>query len=139
MSKILLTFLMLLSSLFAGSLEFANKMSYETSYNNALNKAIKQNKPIMMVISTKTCPWCRKLERQTLKKNMINEVVQKNFIPVTLTRDIDNYPKQFDAKVVPTIFFIDPNKQKTIHKSLGYKNKQDFKKELLKAIEKNRS
>lgn len=108
------------------SLKFANNMNYETSYKKAIAKAKEANKPIMMVIGTKTCPWCRKLENQTLKKDTVNNVVSKEFIPLTLTRGLDKYPKQFDAKVVPTVFFIDPNNQKAYHVSYGYKNKNIF-------------
>lgn len=123
-------------NLYGASDSFAKKMGYETSYNKALEKAKVQNKPIMMVISSKTCPWCRKFERQTLKKKMVADTVSKGFIPLALTRDVDKYPKQFNAKVVPTVFFIDPGNEKVFDRSLGYKNKKVYKKVLTKTLKK---
>lgn len=123
-------------NLFGASTNFALKMGYETSYAQALKKAKEHNKPIMMVISSKTCPWCRKFERQTLKKKMIDNIVSKNYIPLALTRDVDKYPKQFNAKVVPTVFFIDPGNEKVFDRSLGYKNKKVYKKVLTKTLKK---
>lgn len=128
MTKYLLLITLLFSfNLYGASAKFAKKMGYELTYKQALKKAQDMNKPIMMVISTKTCPWCRKLENQTLKKSMVHNIVSKNFVPVTLNRGDDIYPKQFKAKVVPTVFFIDPKTQKTYYKSFGYKNQQVFK------------
>jgi len=120
-------------SLSGASLKFAKKMNYETDYDIALEKAEQSNKPLMMIISTKTCPWCRKLENQTLKKDIVNDIVSKKFIPLTLNRSKTHYPQQFVAKVVPTVFFIDPKKEKSYHISYGYKNKKEFSKVLQKA------
>ena len=136
MKKIILNNIvaLLLLSVYANgaSQEFIEKYDYENNYNKALEKAKKNNKPIMLVLSTKSCPWCRKLERQTLKKDFIQELVSKNFTPLALDRDHEVYPKKFQAKVVPTVYFIDPNNEKSILVSYGYKNKRDFKEILLK-------
>jgi len=121
-------------NLCGASIKFAKKMNYETNYEQALKKAIKNDKPIMMVISTKTCPWCRKLENQTLKKNIINDIVAKEFIPLSLNKSKTQYPSQYITKVVPTIFFIDPKKEKPYHISYGYKNKKTFSKVITKAV-----
>ena len=111
-------------------------MNYEVDYKTALEKAKKENKNIMMVISQTTCPWCRKLERQTLKKENINSLVKENFIALSIDKDIINYPKKYEAKVVPTIFFVNAKDETIIKKVLGYKNKKDFQKILEKTIEK---
>jgi thioredoxin-related protein len=118
------------------SLQFTQKMNYETDYSVALQKALKQNKPIMMVIGTKTCPWCRKLENQTLKKDIVHNIVSKEFIALTLHRSKTSYPPQYVAKVVPTVFFIDPKKEKAYHISYGYKNKKIFSQVVEKALKK---
>ena len=127
-------FLLLSISIYANaaSSEFIKKHNYEISYDKALEKAKKQNKPIMLILSTKTCPWCRKLERQTLKKDFIHTIVKKEFIPLSLDRDEGMFPDKFTSKVVPTVFFINPKNETAIASSYGYKNKRDFKEILLK-------
>ncbi|PLY08454.1 MAG: hypothetical protein C0625_02365 [Arcobacter sp.] len=85
----------IVSSLNATSAKFIKEMNYESDYKTALEKAKKANKSVFMVVSETTCPWCRKLERQTLKKKNINSIIKENFIPLSVEKDINNYPKQF--------------------------------------------
>lgn len=137
MKNIFLVFILgLFLNLNATSQKFIKEMNYEIDYNIALQKANKENKNIMMVISQTTCPWCRKLERQTLKKENINALVKENFIALSVDKDLANFPKKYEAKVVPTIFFVNAKDETIIKKVLGYKNKKDFQEILEKMIEK---
>lgn len=121
-----LIFIINLSSLNASSQKFIDEMKYEVDYYKALKKAKEQSKILMMVVSQVTCPWCRKLERQTLKRDNIKNLVDKKFIALSVDKDIANYPKKFEAKVVPSIFFINAKDETLISKVLGYKNKKEF-------------
>ena len=79
--KIYLFFVVIFSlNLSAMSHDFTKKHNYITDYKVAVQKAKSSNKPIMMVLSTKSCSWCRKFERQTLKKDVIKKIVSENFI-----------------------------------------------------------
>ena len=118
-------------NLSAVSNDFAKKYNYMTDYDDALEKAKNLNKPIMMVLSTKSCPWCRKLERQTLKKDIVQDIVSKDFIALAVDRDYDDYPYKFRSKVVPTVVFIDPKSEEKFSLARGYKNKRDFRTLLL--------
>jgi thioredoxin-related protein len=105
-----------------------------TNYENAIKKGIDTYKPVMMVIKSTSCPWCKKLENQVLQKKHINELIQTGFVPLVLNKDIDKYPKKrFDAKGVPTTFFINPLTYEAFHLVKGYKNHKEFLKELNKA------
>lgn len=126
--KYILLLILLISGMFASSSKFIEEMGYETVYKKALQKAKKENKSLMMIASTKSCPWCRKLERQTLKRDNINEIIQKNFIALAVDQDLENYPKKYEVKVVPTIYFINPNDESVKKRVLGYKNKKEFAK-----------
>lgn len=135
MFKILLSSIILLPiTLLSANDSFAKKMEYSINYQQAKKDAITKYKPIMVVISTVTCPWCKKFENQTLKKENINTYIQVHFTPVKLIRDQDKYPtKLLNAKVVPTVFFVNPKTDQPFHISKGYKNKKDFFKQLEKA------
>ncbi len=126
--KYIFVFLFLLVSLNASSNKFIEKMAYETNYLVALEKAKKENKQLMMVGSTKSCPWCRKMERQTLSKNNIANFIKENFIALSVDQELKNYPAKYEIKVVPSIFFINPKDETVILKVLGYKSKKEFKK-----------
>jgi thioredoxin-related protein len=111
-----------------GSMDsFAKKNNYFTNYDQALQSSKETNKPLMLVVVTNTCPWCEKLEKQTLSKEIISSFISKHFTPVILNRDKAQYPiNKFVAKVVPTVFFIDPKDEEIIHNSYGYKTKEKF-------------
>jgi len=112
--------------------EFANEVNYSRDYAKALEIAKKQNKLIMFVAVGDYCPWCKKFERKTLNSKEIKERVSGEFIPLIIDRvsDKGTYPKEFYAQVVPTVFFIDPNTQKSLFESVGYMKPSDFSDEL---------
>ncbi|HIP29803.1 MAG TPA: thioredoxin family protein [Sulfurospirillum arcachonense] len=110
----------------ASTVELFNSLGYSKDYTQALKYAKKENKPMMLVISTKTCPWCRKLEQQVLKRKNINKQVQNDFIGVPIEKDRDIYPTKFKPKIVPTIVFVNPKDESVIHTSYGYKPKKEF-------------
>lgn len=136
MKKILIVafFASLLSLSLFSSVDFPKEMGYEIEYEKALEKAKKEKKPILLVVKTKTCPWCKKLERQTLKKEAIHTKIIENFIPLTLYKK-DLLSKGLNTKVVPTVYFISSKDEKVYKKSFGYKNRKEFGEILDKAIE----
>ncbi len=134
MRVLLITFLTLFS-LHAGSIaEFAQKQGYITSYKKGLEEARKSGKPMMLVMVTHYCPWCRKFERATLSKKSINEAVHKNFVPVIINRDRAVYPKAFDVPRIPTVFFVDPKNEEGYWESPGYVKKSDFATVITEAV-----
>ncbi len=131
---IFVLFLGFFSGLNGVSLDFATTMKYQTNYDEAIKKAKKEKKPIMLVLSSSTCPWCRKMENQTLKNETINKQVQENFIPLALDKDTDIYPKEFLPQYVPTILFINPNTGEYFDQSIGFKSVAKFQESLDEAI-----
>ncbi len=114
------------TNVYAVSTDLVNNMNYETTYKEALKKAKKENKNIMMFVVQKACPWCRKMEKQTLKKSNINSLIKRDFIPLIVDEASNNYPPKFKAKVFPTTYFISAKEENLISKVLGYKNKKEF-------------
>jgi thioredoxin-related protein len=125
---LLLLLISVCTNVYAISPDFIKTMGYESTYDKALQKAKKENKNIMMVVVQKSCPWCRKMEKQTLKKKQIDSLIKKRFIPLLVDEASKGYPKKFEAKLFPTTIFIDIKNEKQISKVLGYKNKKEFKK-----------
>ncbi|PHR55109.1 MAG: thioredoxin [Arcobacter sp.] len=132
MKKLLLILLVTLSLSASDIAEFAQKMSYETDYKVAIQKAKESNKQVMFVMVTNYCPWCRKFEKRTLVKDEVNSIVQKKYIPLILNREKGEYPKKFYTKRIPVVIFIDANKEEIIRESLGYKKVKAFIEELNK-------
>jgi thioredoxin-related protein len=130
----LVVFVGLFSGLYGKSLEFTTAMKYQTNYDEAIKKAKNEKKPIMLVLSSTTCPWCRKMENQTLKNPTINKQIQENFIPLALDKDEDSYPKQFFPQYIPTVLFLNPHTEDYFDQSIGYKSVVKFQESLDEAI-----
>lgn len=126
LKKVFILSLFLGTFLHAYSSELFQTLGYSATYEEALNKSKIDNKPMMLVISTKTCPWCRKLENKVLRREIINNVVQQNFVALALEQNDDVYPKKFRPQVVPTIIFVNPTDEKIFYKSYGYKTKNEL-------------
>ncbi len=127
--KILLSLLLTFTFVLSAQIDnFASEVNYFRDYNSALKEAKKQKKPIMLIVVSTYCPWCKKFERKTLNTSLIQGQVKKDFIPLIIdkTRDKGKYPSEFYAKLVPTIFFINPKTQKHFYKSRGYSDNITF-------------
>jgi thioredoxin-related protein len=95
------------------------------NYDEALAKAKVENKKLLVLITTQTCRWCRKLESTTFKDSSIIKRVNEKYIAVALTRDKDSYPSHFKAKMVPMSYFLH-NSGKVINSVPGYWGAEDY-------------
>jgi len=105
---------------------FAQEMKYKTSYSAAIKKAKRLKKDIMFFVVSSHCPWCRKFEQRVLLKKDINEIVQKNYIPLILNKDKDIFPKKYNKSISPIIYFIDHETLEGYEMIIGYNNKDEF-------------
>lgn len=126
MKKLLLVVL-LTTLLFANSYkDFAAKYKYEINYEKALQKAKKEKKNILLVQVTNYCPWCRKLEKRVLAKDMVNAQIHKNYIPLIVNREEKTLPKRFETPTVPVTYIINYKDDADFKSFAGYKSKDDF-------------
>jgi thioredoxin-related protein len=108
----------------------ASELIHADSYPDALKKGIEQNKPVALFAHSPFCPWCRKMEAETLSDNEVIEYLNENFIFVTvdlsLSMDIEDVPGKFLPEGTPTTYIIDPKTQELLYSLRGYKNKKSF-------------
>jgi len=106
---------------------FAADMGYEIDYQTALAKAKKEDKEIMLFMTTSYCPWCRKLENRILSQNDIDAKIKEQFIPLVLNLDKDTYPKQFaKTRFTPILYIVDSEDEMIVDKFVGYSSRGDF-------------
>lgn len=105
---------------------FAYEMKYETSYEEAVRKAKKSKKNIMLLIVTNYCPWCKKFEQRVLLQKEVNKRIQKDYIPLILNKEKDKIPKKFYNYFSPVVHFIDYKTLESYQTVVGYNNKDDF-------------
>jgi len=131
--KLLLGVFLLTLTLFSASADkYAKQMGYERDYSIALAKAKKQNKPLMMVLGSSYCPWCRRFERETLSSKQVSAYIKKETIALIVDNrhDIKSFPKEFRTNFTPKVFFIDPKTQKSFYETTAYMKKIEFLEEL---------
>ena len=125
--KLLFVCVLLVSQIYAKSYtEFGEEFSYELQYKEAVAKAKKEKKDIMLLMVSNFCPWCQKLEKVVLSKDKINTQIHTKYIPLILNKDEGNYPKQFETSMVPTVYFVDYKTEQIKTKVIGYNNRQDM-------------
>ncbi len=108
--------------------EAAEELAYYSDYNTAIAVAKKENKPLMLVVVTSYCPWCRKFERKSLASKKVAAMVKTMFIPVIVDRnkDAESFPEKFQTPRIPTVFFVDPKDEKEYWETIGYLSKGEF-------------
>lgn len=120
-------------TLFASHIDdFATKMSYSRNYTDALKEAKKQDKVLMLLVVSNTCPWCRKFESNTLEHATIDAIIKADFIPLIVEKNADkpNFPKRYHATRIPTVYFIDPNTEDLLFESMGFVRMSEYKETL---------
>lgn len=122
--------------LFAGEAhELATELHYMESYQKGIQTAKKEHKLMMLVVVEDGCHWCKKFKRTTLSDKDIKKGLQ-NIVEVMLDRYADDLPEKYESKFFPMVYFIDPQRQKTLVTSYGYKTKEGFVEEIQKAEKK---
>ena len=118
-------------SLYASS-DVAKTLGYYSDYEQALAVAEIEEKPLMLVVVTSYCPWCRKFERKTLVSKAVATTVKEDYIAVIVDRNKDakNFPKVYQTPRIPTVYFIDSQTKKSYWQSVGYLNQTDFEEAL---------
>lgn len=114
---------------------FANDIAWSDTYEQAQAKAKKESKPMLVIITTEQCRWCRKFEATTLSDEDVISKINTRFIPVHVTRDKSVYPKILSAKMVPMSYFVD-GEGKVIHSIPGYWAVEDYQSILDDALRK---
>lgn len=115
---------------------FGEDIMWNSSYEQALVKAKKEGKPLMVLITSETCRWCRKLESTTLQDDEIVSRINTSFQVVNVTKDKSIYPKNLTAKMVPMSYFVDPRNGKVLYSMPGFWGTEDYNSILDDAIQK---
>ncbi len=114
---------------------FSADIAWQETYAAAQAKAKKESKPILVLITSEQCRWCRKFEATTLQEDPIIDHINSRFIPVHVTRDKSAYPKHLTAKMVPMNYFLDEN-GKILYSMPGYWGVEDYQSILEDALRK---
>jgi len=116
--------IMLLSVIVFGGALLAGELHWEKDLQTAFDKASAANRPLMVMVESKTCRWCIKMKQRTLEDDTIAERL-KGYVLVKIDRDEVKSKFVPYAKYVPTIYFMTP-KKKILETVTGYFGVLDF-------------
>ena len=96
-------------------------------YDEAISIGKIEGKPVMVLITSKRCKWCKKFKKKTFSDDKIINRLNENFSVVEVTRKKDDYPyKKLRARAVPTIYFLNSNGKPFMRPVIGYWNIENF-------------
>lgn len=104
---------------------FSAEIAWNDTYEQAQAKAKKESKPLLVLITSEQCRWCRKFEATTLQDEDVISKLNSKFVTVHVTRDKSVYPKNLSAKMVPMNYFLDGN-GKVLYSMPGYWPVDDY-------------
>ncbi len=92
----------------------ANELKTVYSYENALYKAKRDHKIVMVMMSYAGCPLCDYMKDIVLERPKVRAYLDEHFYVVIKDLQKDHYPQRFSVIDSPTFFFIDPETKKDI-------------------------
>lgn len=105
----------------------ANELKTVYSYQNAVYKAKKEHKLVMVMMSLHSCPVCAYMKDIVLERPAVLQYLNNHFFVVIKDIEHDHYPSRFATIDSPTFFFIDPETQKeVIEKKVGGFRPEEF-------------
>ena len=110
----------------------AEIVKVDGSYADALTIAKKDGKKLMVMMTTRVCPWCKRAKKNTLTNDKVIEAVNKDYIFVEIDRDRDRdeYPEDLYSRMVPTFSLVDSKNEELLYQIIGYRPPSKFLKEI---------
>ncbi|MBV8556750.1 MAG: thioredoxin family protein [Planctomycetaceae bacterium] len=65
----------------------AQAVQWRPDYGAARREAAAHQRPLVLVFSAASCPWCRQMERTTLRDPEVVGVLNRRFVPVQVAAD----------------------------------------------------
>jgi len=121
MRKIIVTFLILASTLFASQIHWAK------DFKSGVAEATKKNRPMVFISSRHSCKYCVILERTSLSDVRIIDELNSNFIPVISYSDDGDYlPRELWRPGTPAIWFLDEKGEPMFQPIMGAIDPENF-------------
>ena len=105
---------------------FASSINFEKDLDSAKQKAIAQNKKLMIMYSSPTCPECNYMKKKVLKDEQIASYVNENFVSVIMDIHEDEKILPYKFIGIPTFYFANATNMELIGKKIGGTREEQF-------------
>jgi thioredoxin-related protein len=115
-----------LSVALCASFSFGCDLNWTNSLAMAKTASVTTKKPIMVFVSSPTCPYCTMMSETTLQDKTVCELVNAKFIPLIVSDGSSEMPKNAKVRGVPTILFVDSVENEVAQRVIGLRSRDDF-------------
>jgi thioredoxin-related protein len=130
MKKIALVLVLLSMSLLA-------QPEWLDSLDEAKDRALKEDKLIMLMLSREECNACWYMENVVLEEKDVNMLLKSKFVSVYLNIREDDVPEKFPYVGTPTFYFIDAQGNIIGKRQSGALNTKEFVARLAQVLHKS--
>lgn len=111
------------------------KVSFHTSLEPGIKEAKNLSKPIFLYFRSETCYWCIKFEEEALSDDRIIEILNKNFVLISIdTFKQKNISQNLNVRTTPYMIFFTKDGEE-ISRIPGYIPQDEFLIKLKKILE----
>lgn len=123
MKKILFTALIFTFSLFGA------EVKWEKDLASAVERSVKEQKPLMVLVTKNGCRWCDVLKQNTLKNPKVVALLNRDFVSYEGIVDNNTVPPALMTQGTPATWFI-KGKTPMFEPVMGAVESEDFLKAL---------
>jgi len=106
----------------------AEDVRWRADYASARAEAVRLDRPLVLVVESSSCGWCRKLEQTTLRDGRVVRALNASAIPLRLSADDPAHAELLDALRVeglPTIAGVAPD-GRVVANQAGFLDAKEF-------------
>jgi thioredoxin-related protein len=116
----------IVSLFFITPVSFADTIQWH-DYKTGSEISKKTNKKLYIYFYSNTCPWCVKMEKDTLADKDIAKYLNKNYVPVKVDVSKDMATARlYKIGPIPANIFVEPDVKTLIYNRPGYVHAQTF-------------
>jgi len=108
---------------------FGADIKWEKDIASAVDRAAKEKKPLMVLVTKNGCRWCEVLKEKTLKTPKVVSIVNRDFVAYEGVVDAGTVPPSLMTQGTPATWFI-KGKSPMFEPIMGAVESEDFLKAL---------
>ncbi|MCI4406946.1 MAG: DUF255 domain-containing protein [Sulfuricurvum sp.] len=85
---------------------YAAEVKWEKNISSAVERSIKEKKPLMVLVTKNGCRWCDVLKQKTLKNQKVVAVLNRDFVSYEGVVDEGSVPPSLMTQGTPATWFI---------------------------------
>lgn len=96
------------------------------SYDQALNLAQSDNRPVMIDFYADWCPPCKQMDATTYADDEVGAFLNENFVSLKVNVDRSNLGRTYGIEAIPTVVFLSPEETEIGSRIVGARSPQVF-------------